>query len=84
MNKKEAIPVIVVSILLFFYAVLILFQIRLPVAYFIYIVSPLCVGLLVYSVIRHGEYKGRESEKDEEWGYAGIETPHSIVRDRIK
>ncbi len=24
---------------------------------------------MVYNVIRYGEYKGRDLEKDEEWGY---------------
>lgn len=81
MNKKEAISVIGVSLLLFFYSVLILFQIWLPVVYFIYIISFFLVGWLVYSVVRYGEYKGRELEKDEEWGYADTDKPHSIVRD---
>ena len=80
MNKKEAIPIISVSLLLFFYSVLILFQIWLPVIYFVYIISFVCVSWLVYSVIRYGEYKGRELKEDEEWGYADTDNPHSIAR----
>ena len=81
MNKKEAVPIIAVSLLLLFYSVLVLFQIWLPVVYFIYTISFILVGWLVYSVVRFGEYKGRELEKEEEWGYADTDKPHSVVRD---
>lgn len=83
MNRKEAIPVISVSILLIFFVVLIFLQEWLPVIQIIFLISPFAVVWMVYSVIRHGEYKGRELDKDEEWGYADRDTPHSIVRDGI-
>ena len=83
MNPKEKISVIVVSLLLLSYAVLILFQKWAVIVNIIFIIAPIAMGWLVYNVIRHGEYKGKELEKDEEWGYADNETLHSIVRDDI-
>jgi len=80
MNRKEAIAIIGVSVLLLFYSLLILFQIWLTVVYFIYVLSFASVGWMVYRVIRYGEYKGRELEKDEVWGYADTDNPHSVVK----
>ena len=83
MNKKEAIPVIVVSLLLLCYVILIGLQKWLPVINIIFIISPFALIWMVYSVIRYGEYKGRELENDEEWGYADRDIPHSTSRDVI-
>lgn len=82
MNKKEIIPIIGVSMLLLCYPILILFQISLPVFYMIYIISFILVIWLIYNILYYGEYKGRELEKDEEWGYRDTDKPHSIVRDK--
>jgi len=69
MFKKPNIAVIVVSTILFAYCVLINFNISLPVAYFIFCISPVLLIWMVYSVIRHGKYEGRELKDSEEWGY---------------
>ena len=82
MNKKEMIPIIGVSLLLLCYPILIFFQIWLPVFYLIYIISFILVIWLVYNVLYYGEYKGRKLKKDEEWGYADTDKPHSIMRDK--
>ena len=81
MNRREAIPIITVSLLLLFYAVLILFQVWIKVAEIIFILSPLFIGWMEYSVIRYGKYKYRELNENEEWGYADTDKPHSIVND---
>lgn len=83
MNRRERIPVIIVSILLVFFVILITLQEWLPVINIIFILAPFAVVWMVYNVIRHGEYKGRELDKEEEWGYADREKPYSVVRDDI-
>src|SRR5262249_6434690 len=82
MNKKEIIPVIGVSLLLVSYPVLIFFQIWLPVFYLIYIISFILVVWLIYNVLYYGEYKRRELEKDEKWGYVDTDKPHSLMGDK--
>ncbi len=83
MNRYEKIPIIVVSLLLIFYSTLIFLNEWLLLVYMIFIVSPFLIGWLVYSTIRYEEYKGRELEKDEEWGYADKSDLHSIVKNEI-
>lgn len=69
MKRAESIPVLIVSGLLLVY-ILLVFRGKAPgFAAFIFTFSPLLVIWLVYSVIRHGEYKGRELKSDEEFGY---------------
>ncbi|HEX4876991.1 MAG TPA: hypothetical protein VFV31_09995 [Chitinophagaceae bacterium] len=48
---------------------LILLDIAPLVTGFIFMASPILVIWLVYSIIRHGEYKDRELKPGEEWGY---------------
>lgn len=69
MNKAEWIPALIVSSLLLVYCLLVFWGKASGFAAFIFTFSPLLVIWLVYSVIRHGEYKGRELESDEEFGY---------------
>lgn len=70
MNRNEAIPVITVSVILIFYAILILTRVSFPFINFLFFISPFLLIWMVYNVIRFGDYKGRELEEDEEWGYA--------------
>jgi hypothetical protein len=44
---------------------------RLTWALFLF--SPLLLLYLVYSVIRHGQYNGKELAEDEEWGYEDLD-----------
>jgi hypothetical protein len=69
MTRKPSFAVIVVSVILLVYCVLIGFHIFLPVAYLIFATSPFLLIWLVYTIIRHGAYDGRELRADEEWGY---------------
>ena len=34
-----------------------------------FLLSPLVVAYMVYTVIRYGKYAGKELNEDEEWGY---------------
>ena len=69
MQKAALIPVWVVSVLLALYIVLIARETGLDWAVLIFLLSPFAVAWMVYSVIRHDRYRGRELEADEEWGY---------------
>ncbi|MFI5187257.1 MAG: hypothetical protein ACHQF0_11060 [Chitinophagales bacterium] len=69
MLRKPGFAVAAVSIILLVYCVLINFNISLPLVYFIFCISPFLLIWMAYSVIRHGNYKGKELNEDEEWGY---------------
>jgi hypothetical protein len=67
--RKPLFAVVVVSVSLTVYCTLIGFNILLPVAYFIFALSPVLLLWLVYIVIRFGVYKGEELQVGEEWRY---------------
>jgi hypothetical protein len=67
--RKPLFAVVVVSVSLTVYCTLIGFNILLPVAYFIFALSPVLLLWLVYIVIRFGVYKEEELQVGEEWGY---------------
>lgn len=69
MKKSEIFPLAVVSGMLLVYSVLILLDLAPIVTGFIFIASPILVIWLVYSIIKHGEYKDKELKPGEEWGY---------------
>ena len=69
MLKKPSFVVVVVSLILFVYCALIGFNIFLPIAYFIFAISPLLIMWLTYTIIHFGVYHGQEFHSDEEWGY---------------
>ena len=69
MVKKPSFAVATVSIILLIYCILINFNIALPVAYFIFSISPLLLVWVAYTIIRFGTYRGKEFNTDEEWGY---------------
>lgn len=83
MNKFEKIPIIIVSSLLFFYSLILYFDIFLPVAFGIFFISPFAIIWMAYSIIRYGKYKGRELEEGEEWGYADKKDLHSVSRKQV-
>jgi hypothetical protein len=70
MNRAEFIPVLVVSSLLFVYVVSLIWFKASFFSAIIFTLSPLLVIWLVYSIVRHGEYNGKELKADEEFGYA--------------
>lgn len=70
MRKSARLPVIVVTVLLVIYVLLILLHTGLNWAGLIFFLSPFGVIWMVYSVIRHDTYRGRELKEEEEWGYS--------------
>jgi hypothetical protein len=69
MFTKPAFAVVVVSLILLIYCVLINADSTLPIAYFIFAISPFLLLWMVYTIIRYGIYKGQELKEGEEWGY---------------
>lgn len=69
MKKAEIFSLAVVSGMLLVYSVLILLELAPIVTGFIFMASPILVIWMVYSVIRHGEYKDMDLKPGEEWGY---------------
>ena len=70
MNKKEKIPVIIVSIYLLVISIYSGLGIASPLGGYLLAIGPVLLIWVVYNVIRHGKYEGRELDPDEEWGYA--------------
>jgi len=70
MNKNETIPVIVVNAILVLYLFLIAAGSSSFLIELIFLLSPVLVIWMVYSVLKKGVYTGRELEKDEEYGYS--------------
>jgi hypothetical protein len=69
MMRKPFFAVSIISTILLVYCILVGFNISLPVAFFIFSISPFLVAWLAYTIIRFGSYEGKEFAKDEEWGY---------------
>jgi|GEM_PF-1362090 len=71
MNSKEILPVAVVSTLLLVNCILIFFGGDITLINIIALAGPLLLIWMVYSVLKHGQYKGSQLKENEEWGYAG-------------
>ncbi|NEN22483.1 hypothetical protein G3O08_03070 [Cryomorpha ignava] len=67
--KKDEIAVSIVSALFLVYISFISFDIYTSIALMIFIVSPVLIIFMVYSVLKHGEFKGDELDKGQEFGY---------------
>ena len=72
MLKRSFVSVIVVSIILVIYYIFIIFNILLPIVYFIFAISPFLLVWVAYTIIRFDTYHGKEFSDDEEWGYQDI------------
>ena len=69
MLKKPAIPVIITTIAVLLYNILPQFTGSFTLAGIIFIASPFLMGWLVYTILKHGKYNGKELGDKEEWGY---------------
>jgi hypothetical protein len=70
MNRKEKIPVIIVSIYLLVISIYSGLGIASPLGGYLLAIGPVLLIWVVYNVIRHGKYEGKELDPGEEWGYA--------------
>lgn len=69
MNRRERIPVLVVSGLLLLYILLVVTSSLPVITGIIFSVSPLLVVWLAYNVVRFGK-PVKELKEGDEWGYA--------------
>lgn len=72
--KTDEIAITVVSALFLVYISFVAFEIFIPIAFLILLVSPILIIVMVWSVIKHGIYKGPELEDQQEFGY--LDRPH--------
>lgn len=69
MFKKPATAVIITSLAVILYNILPPLTGSFGVAGFIFLASPFLMGWMVYSILKHGKYNGKELDDKEEWGY---------------
>lgn len=69
MLKKPSFAVVVTTICVILYNILPEFPSAANIAVFIFIASPFLMGWMVYIILRHGKYDGKEFSENEEWGY---------------
>ena len=72
--KKDEIAISIVSALFLVYVIFISFGIFPAVALLIFIISPILIIGMVYSVLKHGTFEGEEFEENQEFGY--LDKPH--------
>jgi len=70
MNRREIIPVIIGSAVLLLYYWLILSGNESGLTRLIFSLSPFILLWIVFSILRHGKFEGKELEENEEWGYS--------------
>lgn len=68
MTPKVTFSVWVVSLYLLLFLIFVGFE-NAVIAGWMFLFSPFLIIWMVYTVLRYGEYTGRELEDDEEWGY---------------
>ncbi|MBS1654374.1 MAG: hypothetical protein JSU05_06005 [Bacteroidetes bacterium] len=67
--KRANFSAALVTGVLLLYCMLILLEAPLPYILTVFIALPVLLAWMVYTVIRHGTYRGAELAEDEEWGY---------------
>jgi len=73
MFRKPRFAVIVVSAVLAGYCALIGLGLYLPIACFIFAISPFLIAWMAFSIIKYGSYPGKELKENEEWGYQDMD-----------
>ena len=69
MNRKEIIPVIIGSAVLLLYYWLILSGNESGLTSLLFSIFPFALLWIVFSILKHGKFEGKELEEQEEWGY---------------
>ena len=70
MNRKEIIHVIIVSIVLLLYCGMIISGKESGLTSLLFTLFPFILLWIVFSILRHGKFEGKELEEQEEWGYS--------------
>jgi hypothetical protein len=71
--KKDVLAGTIGTIYLITYTILFQLQAPLPLLGTMFLLSPIVVIWMAYTIIRHGSYQGKELGENEEWGYADKE-----------
>lgn len=70
MLRKPGFAVFVTTFYLILYYILFNFQAPTSVIATMFIFAPFLVAWMAYTILRYGEFKGKELEENEEWGYS--------------
>ncbi len=69
MLTNSTFSVITVTVYLLLYCILLQIEHTQWLAVYMFLLSPVLVIWMVYTVLKYGVYKGRELAEDEEYGY---------------
>lgn len=69
MFRSSSFSVAATSLYLLVYLILLHVAVPLQLLLLMLTISPVLILWMVYTVLKHGVYTGRELEDDEEWGY---------------
>ncbi|HEY0900453.1 MAG TPA: hypothetical protein VGD90_14040 [Sphingobacteriaceae bacterium] len=69
MLRNSSFSVAATSLYLLVYLILLHVAVPLQLLLLMLTISPVLILWMVYTVLKHGVYTGRELEDDEEWGY---------------
>jgi len=69
MLANSTFSVITVTVYLLLYCILLQIEYTQWLAVYMFLLSPVLVIWMVYTVLKYGVYKGRELAEDEEYGY---------------
>ncbi len=67
--KHDLIAIGIVSALLLIYTVFAMLEVFIGFVLLIVGLSPVFIIWMVYTVLKHGEFNGRELDEEEEYGY---------------
>lgn len=67
--KRDTLAAVIVTIYLVVYTVLFHTDAPLPILGSMFLLSPFLVLWMVYTILRHGKFEGKELAEGEEWGY---------------
>jgi len=69
MSRKEIIPIIFGSIVLLLYYWMIISDKESGLTSFLFVLFPFILIWIVFSILIHGKFEGKELGEQEEWGY---------------
>jgi hypothetical protein len=69
MLKHPSIVTLLATIYLLVYVVLLQFNLASDLTWTLFLLSPILLVSLAYSIIRYGSYSGKELNENQEWGY---------------
>jgi len=67
--KTDEISISLVSAIFLVYVAFVSFDIYLSIAFIILLASPILLIYMVYSILKHGAFFGKELEDGQEFGY---------------